>query len=485
MLGGALLLGMLGDWLIRGAPPGVNLTLWVLALVLLGLMLAIRSGLPWTRQALWLGGVAMAAALGFAWRDSPALTLLFAVVLVGTGATLVVVSRDRRMAGLGVVDYVSALLAWGGEMAAGVPRTLQEVRAGGAPAQDRLTALARGALLGVPLLLVFGGLLVEADPVFDRFVVDLAGLGGEVVVRHAAGVLVFGWVGCALLRLVLPRSPRPALARPAGLGWEELSMSLGPLSLLLLVFVAFQASYLFGGVETVESTSGLSLSVYARRGFFELVAVAALSLPVLLVADWWTDDRGPGRRVYRVLAVSLVLLVLLVMVSAVQRMRLYQLEYGLTQLRLYASAFMAWLAVVLGWLLAALLPQHRERFAPGALKAGLAIILALAVVNPDALIVRVNAADPDPERGLDGAYIAGLSHDAVPALLDALPTAGEAGRCAIASRLRRELGHAGSDGGRGWSWSRWGAHRRVEAEARWLRRIDAECAAVGRPSPSG
>ena len=39
----------------------------------------------------------------------------------------------------------------------------------------------------------------------------------------------------------------------------------------------------------------MSYAEYARRGFFELVAVAALSLPLLLLADWSLDQRDPAR----------------------------------------------------------------------------------------------------------------------------------------------------------------------------------------------
>ena len=65
--------------------------------------------------------------------------------------------------------------------------------------------------------------------------------------------------------------------------------------LLFLAFVLVQFRYLFGGAELVRGLTGMSYADYARRGFFELVAVAALSLPLLLLADWWLDHRDPAR----------------------------------------------------------------------------------------------------------------------------------------------------------------------------------------------
>ena len=49
---------------------------------------------------------------------------------------------------------------------------------------------------------------------------------------------------------------------------------LAALDLLFLLFVALQARWLFGGAGVIEATTGLTVSEYARRGFFELVTAA-------------------------------------------------------------------------------------------------------------------------------------------------------------------------------------------------------------------
>ena len=47
-----------------------------------------------------------------------------------------------------------------------------------------------------------------------------------------------------------------------------------------------QFRYLFGGAALVQVSETLTYAEYARRGFFELVAVAALLLPIMLLLDW-------------------------------------------------------------------------------------------------------------------------------------------------------------------------------------------------------
>ena len=218
-----------------------------------------------------------------------------------------------------------------------------------------------------------------------------------------------------------------------------------------------QASYLFGGAEWVEVTAGLTYAEYARRGFFELVTAAALVLPLLLT--WHAllrvgDVRA--RRLFRVLAGALVALVALMMLSAVRRMWLYAAEYGLTELRLYTTAFMLWMGVMLLiFVVTVLVRERRERFAWQALAAGLAIIAGLHAINPDALIVRLNTEQAvmvtTADRVFDVEYAASLSDAAVPALVAAVPGLSRAERSGVARLLLTR--DPGTDW-RAWSWAR-------------------------------
>ncbi len=64
-----------------------------------------------------------------------------------------------------------------------------------------------------------------------------------------------------------------------------MSIALGSLVALFAAFVIVQLRYFFGGDALVQATAGMSYADYARRGFFELVTVSALVLPVLLSAN--------------------------------------------------------------------------------------------------------------------------------------------------------------------------------------------------------
>ena len=65
---------------------------------------------------------------------------------------------------------------------------------------------------------------------------------------------------------------------------SEIGPVLVAVDFLFLGFLLVQVRYLPGRSELVGALTGLSYAEYARRGFFELVTVAALILPLLLVA---------------------------------------------------------------------------------------------------------------------------------------------------------------------------------------------------------
>src|SRR5206468_563436 len=99
---------------------------------------------------------------------------------------------------------------------------------------------------------------------------------------------------------------------PAGV--TEVAVVLGLLNALFLAFVLVQVRYFFGGAALVQVTRGLTCADYARRGFFELVAVTALVLPVLLAAHWLLPKESTGpQRLFRVLAGSLVAMLFVIM----------------------------------------------------------------------------------------------------------------------------------------------------------------------------
>jgi hypothetical protein len=234
--------------------------------------------------------------------------------------------------------------------------------------------------------------------------------------------------------------------------------ALAPIALLFAAFLAVQARYLFGGRAVVMGTASLSFSEYARRGFFELVTVSAMMLPILLVADWAVSQHADeDRRRFRRVALCLLVLLSGLLGSAMLRMSIYTEEYGLTEQRLFTTVFMVWLAFVFAWFAATVLRGRRERFTAGALASALLMLLLLNAASPDTVIVRTNAWRAGKGRPFDAAYLASLGAGAVPAALAVLPALPVNERCEGAHRLFRRWSDEKAVPRNDWSIERWRA----------------------------
>jgi hypothetical protein len=289
----------------------------------------------------------------------------------------------------------------------------------------RGSALARGALLAAPVVLVVGLLLASADAVFASFFRVPTDVGD--LVAHAVMLGVGAWGAAGLLRLASAAPFEMPVRRRWPLGRTEAVTVLGALVAILAAFAASQLVAAVGGASYVRRTAGLSYAEYARSGFFQLLGVAAISLAVLLAVRATVDmavDRVARRR-FLVLAEAAVVLTLLVVAVAARRLFLYEQAYGLTMLRLCSPLVAAWIGGVFVLLGVALTgagaARGRNWLAPAAIALALAGLLATNAANPEAIVVRRNVARFAGTDKLDVDYLTDqLTDDAVPALVDAM-----------------------------------------------------------------
>lgn len=427
LLAAAVGFGFLGERLLHGPGLGLNLTLLVVAWLGAWLLLARGAEVPAPR---WTVVPLVLCAAGFAWRDDPALWM-FDWLGIGVGLGLMALPALRRERSLGHAG-VGALSLSGGQtalaFAAGaLPAFADALRADPGqvrrPGREMLVATARGLVLAAPPLLVFGALLMSADARFDRLISSFIAVKFEELVERAVVVGFVAWTGAGLLwNAFRPVGPAmPARMLPTGtVGAVEVAVIAGLIDVLFLGFVAVQGSYLFGGDKLIASQADLSYAEYARRGFFQLVVVAGLSLPVLLGLAR-VAAAGTGSRLFRPLAGLQIALLFLILASASHRLLLYVSQFGLTLDRLEAAAVLTWIATTLLWFAATVLRGRAERFLPGGLAAAAIILATLHLVNPAAVVVKVNLGRASAGVPLDVHYLADLGADGVPALVAALP----------------------------------------------------------------
>ncbi len=308
-----------------------------------------------------------------------------------------------------------------------------------------VSSVVRGLMLAVPIVVVFGLLLASADEVFAQYLSQITALfqfrGIEALFEQSVVVGFFGWFACGGLAYAVLKRPaaryvqvgdQPAQAIPTEdetpaepkgkkraftLNMVESGIVLGSVVGLFGVFVLIQFAYFFGGQSNI-ALDRFTYAEYARRGFFELIAVSLLTLALMLWLDYVTiRQQGTQQRIFRGLALGIVAFTGVMLWSAHLRLSLYEEAYGYTHLRLYPHVFMGWLAVLYGFFLLMLFRVRPNIFSLGVVLCVLGYLGTLNLVNVDYTIMRQNIDRYRAGHELDIGYLRNVSVDAVPALL--------------------------------------------------------------------
>lgn len=494
----AFAVGVVAQALLVDAELGINAPLLTVATIL-GAVVVAAGGRRIDRLDLWLPVAAIAVAAMIAIRADPTLRFLNVVTatsLLAASMAAFAGAAVTRRSSIAIVTTGTVVLAW---VVAGILRVTVAVRrpTTGPGWRERtpawLAPVVRGLFLAIPVLAVFIALFSSADAIFASLTSDLFGWQidlGELPVRLSVAFLV-SWIVAGLLGVAAgaadldwPSNPPQmkslgaAVAEPLPiaprLGVTEAVTILVAVDLLFAVFVSLQVAYLFGGLDTLAA-GGITYANYARRGFFELVAVTCLAGGLVAGLHAIVLHRT---RAFVAAAIGLALLASVILVSAALRLSLYQDAYGWTELRFYIDATIAWLG--LGMVAAVvLLVRDRMRWLVHAMTISAVVILVLAnAIGAQRHVADANVArllnpslvPPDGRRGLDIDYALTLGDDAVPALVAALPALQGADRARVMLDLQLRWTEINRPETAAWpAWNLAREHARAELAALFAR----------------
>ena len=299
-----------------------------------------------------------------------------------------------------------------------------------------------GLLVTIPLTAIVAGLLASADSGIEKLLFRLIDLPTEHAASTAAQLLfgipvgfwIFGMLySAAQRRFYVSPMPEDAVYEEK-LAGARMIPNLGlyagitPICLLYLIYVISQTGY-FLSAFTGKLPGDMIYSEYARRGFFELCAIAVINLFVILVLTGCAKQGGRERpKALTGYAAALCLFTLFIIATALAKMVLYIDTYGLTRLRLYTAWFMVLLAVSF---LVLLVRQFTRRIPTAKILTASFILLfgMLCFSRPDARIAEYNITryEQGTLSDLDAHMLCQLSEDAYVVMLrhlDAFDTAG-------------------------------------------------------------
>ena len=244
-----------------------------------------------------------------------------------------------------------------------------------------------GLLVGIPLMLVVLLLLASADAVFRQMtksipdsinLYNIFGVLWRIVFVYFASYALIAWLCNRKIKDEVEdrRTGEPVLA---------ITIT-GLLTLLYLLFSGIQIGALFLG--KMHLPYGYTYAMYAREGFFQLLAVSILNLVIVLVCMSFFRES----RVLKVILTIMSFCTFIMIASSAMRMIIYIRYYYLTFLRILVLWALALLAVLFVGVVINIMKDAFPFF-----RYSVAVVtvlyLALSFAHPDYIIARVNVAN--------------------------------------------------------------------------------------------
>ncbi|MBQ7670537.1 MAG: DUF4173 domain-containing protein [Clostridia bacterium] len=274
---------------------------------------------------------------------------------------------------------------------ADIPQTLVDLFAKSKdPKSKTWLRILIGVGCAIPLLLILIPLLMSSDEAFSSLINNLSD-AKEWLLKIIVGVifcpLILGFV------FSLKYNKRSG-ERSFGIK----CVNSATVSAFLSVTSAVYAVYLFS--QTAYFTSAFmnilpkgykfTYAEYARRGFFELCAIAAINLALIVLLIIFTEKKeGKLPLCVKIPATFISFFTLVIIATAVSKMIMYINEYGMTVLRVCTSAFMLWMATVFIAATVRLFTKKLDILRTGLLSA-LIILSVLGVLNVNSFCARYN-----------------------------------------------------------------------------------------------
>ncbi len=281
-----------------------------------------------------------------------------------------------------------------------------------------------GLLAAIPLFLVVLLLLASADAVFRQMTARLMqsiSLGGIINVIFRITVLFFA--AYAVTAYLCKKRIREEVTDMRK-GEPILAITVtGLLTLLYLLFSGIQIAGLFFG--SLRLPEGYTYAMYAREGFFQLLAVSLLNLVIVLCCmEFFRESK-----VLKVILTLMSLCTFVMIASSAVRMIMYIRYYYLTYLRI----LVLWALVLLTFLFVGVVMNiFNEKFPLFRYQVVVVAVLylTLSFAHPDYWIAKVNVANAPQQDGMaynsfflakepyqDFSYLRRLCADAAPVLV--------------------------------------------------------------------
>lgn len=342
----SLIFGLLLALLFYKAGIGVNVFLFVSAIVLMMVMIARKLQVP-VKKGTWYyyaGAVLLSASTVL--TSSPILHFLNIVGIL----LLLNLSLLHQFHEDGKWDFITHFfrmigLAFQSIAAIGMPFVdcVRFMKATRLLKNDKVRNSFLGIVISIPFLWIVVALLANADFLFDSLTRKIFDTVFSSDIIAIGFLIVFGFLACYCVicaSTTVSRHEEVYTVKKA-----DASIAATFLSILCLVYGVFcviQIVYLFADGLFVLPEQ-FTYAQYARRGFFELLAVAIINVALMVLCRSFFREN----RVLKIAVTFMTCCTYIMIASATYRMLLYIDAYYLTFLRVFVLLSLLIIALIL------------------------------------------------------------------------------------------------------------------------------------------
>ena len=255
-----------------------------------------------------------------------------------------------------------------------------------------------GLLIGTPFIMIVIFLLSSADATFKNIFDNLFNL--DISVPKNIGTLIWSLPMATYLYALIYGSSIEDNSKSFNIDKFNKTMDnaafIPRLSLYTVNAVICCFYILFIGIQTIyfidilggSLPADFTYSEYARRGFFELLAVALINIVFIAVAKIFSVKNENNKYLHIHIILNSILTLALISVDFA-KMYLYISTYGLTTLRIIPSVFMIFLCFVFAFII---IGEFKKSFPVTRLSfyAGNILFVLLCLANIDAVVAGYN-----------------------------------------------------------------------------------------------
>lgn len=300
-----------------------------------------------------------------------------------------------------------------------LPKTFTSLFAAKSERKSRVGKALLGILLAVPVLMIVIPLLISSDVAFAGFVKSFFENITLTVFKVIVGLIITPFLisYCFALKNSEKHIATPTKFR--GVDNVIVISFLSALSVCYLTYLFSQLAYFFSAFNGfLPEGYKFNVSSYARRGFFEMSAIATINLIIIFGALLLSRKKnGKICITSRLVCLFISVFTLIIIATAISKMVLYIRELGMTRLRITTSAFMIFLAIVFLSVILRLFISKIKVLRTALVTAGM-VLLVLGAVNVNHVVAAYNyyAYENNMLKTIDVETIYNLGDEGIPYL---------------------------------------------------------------------